>query len=109
MGSIKNLDSTGIYAYTTLISTLICVPAALIMEGPYLKAAADKAVAAHPQLLHPAGPRRPAVPPLQSGDPPAMPLTCIVAPPPSLCDAADMHMICAPSEFHHTGRDDEQS
>ncbi|CAL5229564.1 g12917 [Coccomyxa viridis] len=50
MGSIKNLDSTGIYAYTTLISTLICVPAALIMEGPYLKAAADKAVAAHPNF-----------------------------------------------------------
>ena len=50
MGSIKGLDSTGIYAYTTLISTLICVPAALIMEGPYLKAAADKAVAAHPNF-----------------------------------------------------------
>ena len=50
MGSIKNLDSTGIYAYTTLISVLICVPAALIMEGPYLKAAADKAVAAHPNF-----------------------------------------------------------
>jgi hypothetical protein len=50
MGSIKGLDSTGIYAYTTLISVLICVPAALIMEGPYLKAAADKALAAHPNF-----------------------------------------------------------
>ena len=50
MGSIKGLDSTGIYAYTTLISALICVPAALIMEGPYLKAAADRALAAHPNF-----------------------------------------------------------
>ena len=50
MGSIKGLDSTGIYAYTTLISVIICVPAALIMEGPYLKAAADKALAAHPNF-----------------------------------------------------------
>ena len=44
MGTIKNLDSTGIYAYPMLISVLICVPAALIMEGSYLKAAADKAL-----------------------------------------------------------------
>lgn len=50
MGSIKDLDSTAIYAYTTLISVLICVPAAAIFEGPYLKAAADKAAAAHPDF-----------------------------------------------------------
>jgi len=34
MGIIENLDSTGIHAYTPLISVLICVPAALIMEVP---------------------------------------------------------------------------
>ena len=50
MGTLKNLDSTGIYAYTTLISCIICVPAALIMEGPYLKAAADKALESHPNF-----------------------------------------------------------
>jgi Tpt phosphate/phosphoenolpyruvate translocator len=50
MGNIKNLDSTAIYAYTTLISVLICVPAALIVEGPYLKAAAEKAVESHPDF-----------------------------------------------------------
>ena len=50
MSSIKDLDSTAIYAYTTLISVLICVPAAAIFEGPHLKAAADKAAAAHPDF-----------------------------------------------------------
>ena len=50
MGTLKNLDSTGIYAYTTLISCIICVPAALIMEGPHLKAAADKALESHPNF-----------------------------------------------------------
>ena len=35
MTSIKNLDSTAIYAYTTLISMCICVPLALIFEGAY--------------------------------------------------------------------------
>lgn len=50
MGSIKDLDSTAIYAYTTLISVIICVPAALFFEGPYLRAAADKAAAAHPDF-----------------------------------------------------------
>ena len=50
MGSIKDLDSTAIYAYTTLISVLICVPAALFFEGPHLRAAADKAVASHPDF-----------------------------------------------------------
>lgn len=32
MGDIKNLNSTAVYAWTTLISVFICVPAALIME-----------------------------------------------------------------------------
>lgn len=50
MGNIKDLDSTAIYAYTTLISVLICVPAALIFEGPHLKAAAAKAVESHPDF-----------------------------------------------------------
>jgi hypothetical protein len=50
MGNIKNLDSTAIYAYTTLISVIICVPAALIMEGPYLKAAVDKVLQSHPDF-----------------------------------------------------------
>ena len=34
MTSIKDLDSTAIYAYTTLISVLICVPAAQSSRGP---------------------------------------------------------------------------
>lgn len=50
MGSIKNLDSTAIYAWTTLISVLICVPAALIFEGPALKAGVEKALAANPNF-----------------------------------------------------------
>lgn len=50
MGNIKNLDSTAIYAYTTLISVLLCVPAALIFEGPHLKAAAEKALESHPDF-----------------------------------------------------------
>lgn len=29
----KSLDSTAVYAYTTLISVIICVPLALIAEG----------------------------------------------------------------------------
>lgn len=45
MTSIKNLDSTAIYAYTTLISMCICVPLALIFEGPQLAAGATKAIA----------------------------------------------------------------
>ena len=32
MTTIKNLGSTGIYAYTTLISCFICIPGVLIME-----------------------------------------------------------------------------
>lgn len=50
MSNIKDLDSTAIYAYTTLISVLICVPAALIFEGPKLQAAAAKAVESHPDF-----------------------------------------------------------
>lgn len=45
MKDIKGLSSTGVYAWTTLISVLICVPLALIMEGPALKAGVDAAVA----------------------------------------------------------------
>jgi hypothetical protein len=50
MSNIKDLDSTAIYAYTTLISVLICVPAALIFEGPKLQAASAKALEAHPDF-----------------------------------------------------------
>lgn len=45
MQTIKNLDSTAIYAYTTLISMLICVPLALIFEGPTLIAGSQAAIA----------------------------------------------------------------
>lgn len=45
MKDIKNLSSTGVYAWTTLIACLICVPCAVFMEGPYLKAGVDAAVA----------------------------------------------------------------
>lgn len=37
----KTLDSTAVYAYTTLISMFICVPIALAMEGPALAAGAN--------------------------------------------------------------------
>ncbi len=50
MTTIKNLDSTAIYAYTTLISVLICVPAALIAEGPRLSAGIDSALAKDPNF-----------------------------------------------------------
>jgi Tpt phosphate/phosphoenolpyruvate translocator len=50
MGNVKDLDSTAIYAWTTLISCIICVPAALIFEGAHLRAAADRAAAAHPDF-----------------------------------------------------------
>ena len=50
MGNVKDLDSTAIYAWTTLISVLICVPAAAIFEGPALKAGIDRAAAAHPEF-----------------------------------------------------------
>ncbi|KIZ06023.1 hypothetical protein MNEG_1930 [Monoraphidium neglectum] len=41
----KTLDSTAVYAYTTLISMLICVPIALVMEGAGLGAGAQAAIA----------------------------------------------------------------
>lgn len=50
MGSVKDLDSTAVYAWTTLISCLICVPAALIFEGPRLKAGLDAAAKVNPQI-----------------------------------------------------------
>ena len=50
MSTIKNLDSTAIYAYTTLISVLICVPAALIAEGSRLPAGVDAALAKDPNF-----------------------------------------------------------
>lgn len=50
MGDIKDLDSTAIYAYTTLISVIICVPAAIIFEGPTLKTAVEAAVKSHPNF-----------------------------------------------------------
>jgi len=45
MTSIKNLDSTANYAWTTLISALICVPMALIFEGPTLQKGMSAAIA----------------------------------------------------------------
>lgn len=45
MSTIKDLDSTAIYAYTTLISMVICVPLALFFEGPRLAAGATAAIA----------------------------------------------------------------
>jgi len=40
----KTLDSTAVYAYTTLISMLICVPIALLAEGPALAEGARVAI-----------------------------------------------------------------
>ena len=45
MSTIKNLDSTALYAYTTLISMAICIPFALIFEGPKLQAGLAAATA----------------------------------------------------------------
>ena len=42
----KTLGSTAVYAYTTLISVIICVPLALMAEGSTLVAGAEKAIAA---------------------------------------------------------------
>ena len=42
----KTLGSTALYAYTTLISVIICVPLALMAEGSTLVAGAEKAIAA---------------------------------------------------------------
>jgi hypothetical protein len=41
----KSLDSTAVYAYTTLISVLICTPLALLAEGSGLVAGAQAAIA----------------------------------------------------------------
>jgi len=45
MKNIKNLGSTGIYAWTTLISCFLCIPGALFFEGAKLPAGIDAAVA----------------------------------------------------------------
>ena len=50
MSDIKDLSSTAIYAWTTLISVLICVPGALIFEGPRLKAGIDVALKKDPNF-----------------------------------------------------------
>ena len=50
MGDIKDLSSTAIYAWTTLISVLICVPGALIFEGPKLQAGIDAALQKEPKF-----------------------------------------------------------
>lgn len=44
MNTLTDLSSTALYAYTTLISMLICLPLALIVEGPTLKAGAEAAI-----------------------------------------------------------------
>ncbi len=41
----KSLGSTAVYAYTTLISCLVCVPWALVAEGGTLMAGAEAAIA----------------------------------------------------------------
>lgn len=50
MAEVKDLNSTAVYAWTTLISVFICVPAALIMEGPRLQAATQAIKGAHPNF-----------------------------------------------------------
>ena len=50
MSDIKDLSSTAIYAWTTLISVLICVPGALIFEGPKLRAGIDIALQKDPNF-----------------------------------------------------------
>jgi len=45
MKNIKNLGSTGIYAWTTLISCFLCLPGAIIFEGQALPAGIEAAVA----------------------------------------------------------------
>ena len=52
MGNVKDLDSTAIYAWTTLISVLICVPCAVIFEGGTLKAGMQRAAEAHPDFYY---------------------------------------------------------
>lgn len=41
----KTLDSTSVYAYTTLISVVICAPLALIFEGSTLVEGSKAAIA----------------------------------------------------------------
>jgi diaminopimelate decarboxylase/solute carrier family 35 protein E1 len=41
----KTLDSTAVYAYTTLISAIVCTPFMIGMEGGLLKAGAEVAIA----------------------------------------------------------------
>jgi diaminopimelate decarboxylase/solute carrier family 35 protein E1 len=41
----KSLPSTAVYAYTTLISMIVCLPFAIGMEGPQLQAGAAAAIA----------------------------------------------------------------
>lgn len=50
MTDIKDLSSTAIYAWTTLVSVLICVPGALIFEGPKLQAGIDAALKKEPKF-----------------------------------------------------------
>jgi diaminopimelate decarboxylase/solute carrier family 35 protein E1 len=46
----KTLSSTAVYAYTTLISMIVCLPFAIGMEGPQLQAGAAAAIAKVRQL-----------------------------------------------------------
>lgn len=41
----KTLNSTAVYAYTTLISAIVCTPFAIGMEGGALQAGAAAAIA----------------------------------------------------------------
>lgn len=45
MAMTKSLDSTALYAYTTLISVLICTPLALLAEGSALSKGIETAIA----------------------------------------------------------------
>lgn len=45
MSDIKNLSSTAVYAYTTLISVFICTPGVIIFEGAKLGAGMENAIA----------------------------------------------------------------
>lgn len=44
MADIKDLSSTAVYAYTTLISVFICAPGVFIFEGARLSAGIDTAI-----------------------------------------------------------------
>ncbi len=43
--AMKILGSTGVYAYSTLISLIVCLPIALAMEGPVLLEGVNAAIA----------------------------------------------------------------